>query len=106
MLNIEQDLITLVAEAANPKQVDESIADIAATATATVGALGATALTTHAIYGFLNKFTTPKEHDLVKHNKTGQGGQVKFVHANGKLNINWDNGSNTSHDKSEVSLDY
>ncbi len=104
MLDIEQDLITLVAEAAKPKQVDESIADIASAATVAIGGAAAAGLAMHTVHNFMNKFSAPKENDSVKHKETGQEGKVKFVHANGKLNVDWHDGSNTSHDKSEVSL--
>lgn len=97
--DIDKDLLGLVTEAA-----EESVAESALAATATTllaGAAGA-GLLAHTVNNFAKRWMTPGEGDKVTHVDTGAEGVVKFKHHNDRLNIDWQDGSNSSHDKHEV----
>lgn len=98
MRDVDPNLVALVTEVVDPGVASH----VAGTATELIGAGVAAAAIGSAAHNFLSKFNTPKEGHAVTLKATGQSGVVKFVHHNGKLNIDWTSGGNSSHSVDEV----
>jgi len=101
LYDTDDALLTLVTEATEVP-VAEDMGAVAATATTVLAGGALVGLAAHTANKFMERFGAPKEGELVKHKDTGKEGVLMFQHHNGKLNVDWRDGSNSSHEKSEI----